>query len=182
MLEALLGIFSSSGIGAIVGLAGSWLTKREERRNLELQYSHEQSMYNLKSKLQQQASEFQLKMAEQGRQGIKEQKELDIELQNAKAFEASQLSNVPLSNGFAELIRGLMRPVITIYLLCLASIIALHIGAYVGGLHALKDQDLVVMYRDILDKVMFLTTTAVTWWFGSRPGNVRSVPATKIKK
>ncbi|TDO96703.1 hypothetical protein [Marinomonas balearica] len=172
MLDMIIGVFSSSGIGAIVGLVGSWLTKKEERRNMEISLSHEKEMYHLKSTLQRHESEIQLKLAEQGLEIQREKNDTEVELKELSAFETSQRLNQPLTNRFAELIRGLMRPVITLYLLTIATYIALHISAYLGDIAMfLQKEDMVSMYRDMLDKVMFLTTTAVTWWFGSRPGN-----------
>lgn len=174
MLDAVFGVFSSSGIGALVGLVGSWLTKQEERKNLELTLNHEKVMFQLKSTQQQEQNQHELKLAEQNLASVKEAGEQAVELVEASAFVASQQSNTSLSNRFAELIRGLMRPVITIYLLSIATVIALQINAYMDGAMAqLQQQELMVMYQNTLDKIMFLTTTAVTWWFGSRPSQSR---------
>jgi len=174
MLEILAGIVSSSGLGAVIGLIGSWITKKEERKNLELTLSHEKEMYHLQSALQRHQSETQLKLAENGLVIQSGKNNTTLELKALNAFEVSQRSNRPLANRFAEMVRGLMRPIITLYLLTIATLIALHISAYVGDVSMfLEKQDLFNMYQNTLDKLMFLTTTAVTWWFGSRPGNSR---------
>ncbi|CAM3836824.1 hypothetical protein VA7868_02328 [Vibrio aerogenes CECT 7868] len=172
MLELIMGLFSSSGVGAIVGLVGSWLTRREERQNLEIKLSHEQEMFRLKQMQRTQQYNHELKMAEQGTESIKQQGKFAVEVAQTEAFETSQKTNMPLDNRFAELIRGLMRPFITLYLLVIATLIARHISGYMNEMTTLIDhQELTQIFRNTLEQVMFLTTTAVTWWFGSRPGH-----------
>lgn len=174
MLDILAGVFSSSGLGAAIGLVGSWITKKEERKNLELTLSHEKDMYHLQSALQRYQTDMRLKLAEQEGAAKREHYQAEVTLKELNAFEVSQKSNQALSNSFAEMVRGLMRPLITFYLLSIATLIAVHINSYVGDVAMfLQKQDLLNLYQDTLNQFMFLTTTSVTWWFGSRPGNFR---------
>jgi hypothetical protein len=76
----------------------------------------------------------------------------------------SKLSGVKFVDGF----RALMRPLITIYLLGLATFIAINISAIIGGLESIPVGSLVEMYISIISDILFLTLTAVTWWFASR--------------
>ena len=70
---------------------------------------------------------------------------------------------------FVDAIRGLMRPLITIYLLIIATFVVINIGSYIGGLESLEKAEMVTMFKNTITQIMFLVTTAVTWWFGSRP-------------
>ncbi|MBU6955983.1 hypothetical protein KP814_31850 [Hahella sp. HN01] len=74
---------------------------------------------------------------------------------------------------FVDAIRGLMRPLITVYLLILATFVTLNISRHLGGVGALSPVDLMALYKEAIAKMLFLTTTAVTWWFGSRPSQLR---------
>lgn len=174
MLEIVMSLFSSSGIGALFGLVGSWLTKREERRNVELRLSHEKDMARLENKNLLLRQEHQVRIAEYGVDAIVQQGEYAVEQAEAAAFIASQASNQPLINGFTEFVRGLMRPVITLYLLLVASFVAWHINDYMVGVSdVMREDEVIDIFRVTLDRIMFLTTTAVTWWFGSRPASER---------
>ena len=44
MIETILSLVGSPVVGGLLGFIGSWATKREERKNLELTFNHEQSM------------------------------------------------------------------------------------------------------------------------------------------
>ena len=70
-------------------------------------------------------------------------------------------------------IRGLMRPLITVYLLVIATLLTLKINQLVGGLDSLEMSELKGIYDNVINQMLFLTATAVTWWFGSRPSSQR---------
>ncbi|ABC28924.1 hypothetical protein HCH_02094 [Hahella chejuensis KCTC 2396] len=76
---------------------------------------------------------------------------------------------------FVDAIRDLMRPLITVYLLILATFVTLNISRHLGGVGALSPVDLMVLYKEAIAQMLFLTTTAVTWWFGSRPSSLRQL-------
>ena len=40
-MEALFSILTSTGAGGIIGVLGRWLTKREERKNIQLQFERD---------------------------------------------------------------------------------------------------------------------------------------------
>ena len=70
-------------------------------------------------------------------------------------------------------IRGLMRPLITVYLLVIATLLTLKINQLVGGLDSLEMSELKGIYDNVINQMLFLTATAVTWWFGSRSSSQR---------
>lgn len=176
MWESLVSILTTTGTGGILGVLGSWLTKREERKNLEIKYKHEKELAEIRNKEAEIEAKHELAMADkdyeraelEGEQQISE-KELDVLKVSLK--EQGMLYGI----GFVDAVRGMMRPLITIYLLIIATFVTLHINEVVGGLKVFDGdpQELIDTYKEVINQVLFLTATAVTWWFGSRPSSAR---------
>lgn len=174
MIEAIAGIFSSSGLGAIVGLFGSWLTKREERRNLELKYDFDIKMAEIRKSEAEMEFNHELAVADKQIERAKTEGEILINKAELDAFaEGLKEQQMNYNIKFVDAIRGLMRPVITVYLLVIATFITYKINAYVGGMDSLDAAELLTMYKETIAQIMFLVTTAVAWWFGSRPSSKR---------
>ncbi|WP_018692506.1 hypothetical protein [Algicola sagamiensis] len=163
-MEFLMDLFTSSGVGAIIGTVGSWLTKREERESLKLKFQHQYNMAQLNAShaLEQEASQ---------RDTLQTQGKVAVQNIEAEAFKQSmQASLVNTGSQLVDGIRGLMRPAITIFLLVMSTLLALKIHALINGLETLGNDAMFELYRHIIMQLLFMTSTAVTWWFGSRPG------------
>lgn len=143
MLEALMTIMSSSGVGAITGGLFGWLGRREDR------------------KTRQADQEFELKR-------ISAQSNADTQTSEARAFEESQktLSIVGAA------IKSAVRPIITGALLYMTYGILVELEALTGGLDTFPPEQAAQMYRDIVLNIISLTATAVSWWFASRPSSI----------
>jgi hypothetical protein len=173
-MAALLSLFTSTGFGGIVGILGSWLTKREERKNLELKYEHDFKMAELRRDEIKLESAHELAMAD--KQMERTQVEGNIALGEAElsAFqEGLREQNKTYGIKFVDGVRGLMRPLITLYLLAIATMLTYKINELVGGISTLPIDELINTYKDVINQMLFLTATAVTWWFGSRPSSGR---------
>jgi len=76
--------------------------------------------------------------------------------------------------GLVDVFRGLVRPGLTTYLCWLTTLMYLHATSLIGaGLTTTQAFDLVKM---IVATVLYLTTTCVLWWFGTR--NKQAAPKT----
>ena len=76
--------------------------------------------------------------------------------------------------GLVDVIRGVVRPGLTIYLCVITTLMYADAHRLVGGgLTATEALDLVKM---IVATVLYLTTTCVLWWFGTR--NRQAAPKT----
>jgi hypothetical protein len=161
-------------LGGAIALIGTQLTKRDERLTLQLKLSQELKI-----------AEFEAREAENEFKRTQLQHELEVkkieteaeiaaEIQAGQAFKQS-LKGQLLSSGnwLVDSIRGLMRPVITSYMLIIMSYIAYNISVMAGGFDALPLGVILDLYQDIINQIMFLTVTCVTWWFGSRPSSQR---------
>ena len=170
MLESIGEIFASSGLGAIVGAVGSWLGKREERKARQDEYAHESKMRDLDMQETQMTQAHEMAIADKEIQRAETEGQIDLDKIEASGWKES------ITQGFKQTgvkwvdgIRGLMRPLITVYLLAIASVVTYQLSRLVGGLEALPMDEVLDMYRHVISQLIFLTATAVTWWFGSRP-------------
>ena len=75
--------------------------------------------------------------------------------------------------GCVDFIRGLMRPAITLYLIALTSWVSYTLYDLIVQLGAadFDGYEAIVLWRQVIDMVLYLTATAITWWFGSRPAS-----------
>lgn len=146
MLDALgtiTAIMSSSGVGAIVGGVFGWLNRREDRKARQADQQHERDMVGLRANADQQTSE-------------------------ARAFEESQKG----WGAFGDAIRSIVRPIITGVLLFMVYDIHAKLDAVTGGIEALPAAEAAELYRQIVLNIICLASTAVGWWFASRPSGI----------
>ena len=169
-------IVTSGGMGAIIGLAGSWMTKREDRKKAELDLERELKVGELRLKELEAESNHELAMADKAMERAEVEGNIAIESEEIAAF-AESLKSQAKSTGiiFVDAVRGLMRPTITVFLLGLSTWMAIAVHKLVGGLDSLPANELFALYKLIIMQVIFLTVTAVTWWFGSRPSKASKV-------
>ena len=174
-MSILMQVLSSSAFGAVIGLLGSWLTKREERKNHEIKSEFDFKMAELKKAEAEMKFKHELELAEKKIESTKIKGDIDKEKEEIKAFKESlKVQSTSTKIKFVDAIRGLMRPTITIYLLVIGTIIALNLHHFAGGIeNSLTRIEVVSMYRDTISQIMFLLTSAITWWFGSRPSSAR---------
>ena len=170
-MESLIGLFSTGGMGAIIGLAGSWMTKREDRKKAELDLQREIEIGKLRLQEITAESEHELAMADKEMERAEVEGNIAIESAEIDAFTES-LKAQAKSTGivFVDAVRGMMRPLITVFLLGLSTWLAVTVHTLVGGLETISKVELFDLYEIIIQQIIFLTVTAVTWWFGSRPG------------
>lgn len=68
-----------------------------------------------------------------------------------------------------DVARGLMRPGITAFLLVIETLVAWHLYQLVHALGGVPADQAWPLLEQVILSVTFLASTAVTWWFGSRP-------------
>jgi hypothetical protein len=168
-------LFSTGGMGAIIGLAGSWLTKRENRKEAELNLQREIELGKLRLDELAAESEHELAMADKQMQRAELEGDIVVEKAEVDAFTES-LKAQAKSTGILiiDAVRGLMRPLITVFLLGVSTWLACSVNDLVGGLSSLDSKAIYALYDQIIQQIIFLTVTAVTWWFGSRPAKAEA--------
>lgn len=172
MFEAIAGILGTSGLGAVIGTIGAWVQKREDRKIKQMEYDHDLKRMDFQIQESRLEHEQALALADKEIDKAKTEGEIQQELGELDAFTQSITAGAKETGiAFVDAVRGLMRPIITSYLLIISTVLAIKINTLVGGLGSLPQDDVFVLYSDIINQVLFLTMVAVTWWFGTRPSS-----------
>lgn len=187
MLEALASLFTggaSAVLGGVVGTIGSlvskWLEARERRRLMELEIemkkldqSHELAVMEREAASAERMAA--IRMDEQRLVGdlkaLKESIRSDSRGATWSAAWADRLDGwmgrvAGMLLVCVDVLRGMTRPLITYYLVVLTTGLAWWAGQQA---EAVSLTDLHDLLSRIVDMVLFLTSVAVTWWFGTRP-------------
>lgn len=173
MLDAILGILGTGGAGGIIGLFGGWLSKRETRKMAEIQFKHDEKMAEFQAQEAKEEREQALALGEQNRLLAETEGQLEVEGKEVDAFvESIKSQAIQTGIKFVDGVRGLMRPLITLFLLISTAVIYYLINDKVGGLDALPASELIAIYKHVIEQIIFLTVLAVSWWFGSRKGQL----------
>lgn len=143
MIESLLAVMTSSGFGAVTGGFFGWLNRREDRKTREADQVHEEKMIGLRANAEEQVSE-------------------------ARAFEESQKT---LSK-FADSVKAVARPIITAVLLWMTYQILKELQGSFDMLDVFPPKEAMELYKAIVLNIICLASTAVSWWFASRPTGI----------
>lgn len=169
-MDVILDLLGGGALGGIVGAIASIFKGAQERKQKEAEMSHEYRMteLSLKDSAQQQAHE--IGMADKGIERAQAEGAIESDIAETEVFGKSIVSGLKDTGiAFVDAIRGLMRPAITVYVLGVATYLAINVAVLVGGLESLDRDYVLQLYARIIDDLMFLTMLAVSWWFGSRP-------------
>jgi len=160
MITGILALFGSPIIGTITGFFGSWLTKREDRKMLEMKQNH---LINFSKLNHEQRTAF-----------TKIQGEIDLQKIDAESFQSAVKSSSKMSgNKFLDGMKSLIRPVITMYLLIGITIITVEIHQLIGGLEVIPVKELTSIYVRIISECLYFTSVAISFWLGIRPAQKR---------
>lgn len=168
MLEMLLGVLSSAGMGTLVGLVGSIATKWLEFKMLDKKLAHEEAQAEIRLREQQAEYTHAVAMADKQIETAQVEGEIQMDIAASEVFRESLKSQQMEYGGVVDKIRGLMRPAITLFLLAVTTWYTWRLHDMVGGLDGLEPVEVVELYKHAVLTTFFLASTAVSWWFGSR--------------
>lgn len=151
MLEGILAFFVSPIFGAIVGNFSSYFNKKLELSLQKSQWEYEYKVIALEAKNKQEELALEGDLAEKKLEG--------------EAFAEGVKDN----GGWMDKTRAIIRPLLTMYLVGLASWITWKLHSLVGGLDNIPMDSVFTMYWEIISAIIFLTVTCVTYWFNQRP-------------
>lgn len=164
---SILSIVGSVLSGGVTGLAGTAISRYFDYKNKKADREHEVRMVEVEAKVMEQ--EWAARSAVAKIEG-----ESAIEVEDSRAFKES-LSNEPkryftgnpkqfgIIFIILDFIRGCIRPALTVYLCILTTLIYLQITNL--GIDSTQTQTIL---NHIINTILYLTTTVVLWWFGSR--------------
>lgn len=179
-------------LGGLTGLVGSIITSIMNYKTMREKNAHEIALIQAQTSAMRAEAEANILIT-------KAQVEGAVELANAQAYMASQVAgNQPLFGenwvdkllgttgwlsyiagpvacivallfGFVDWLRGIMRPLMTAYLVGMSSYITYLaweiIGKYGTGMTHIEAT---AIYQSVIEVILYLTVSCVTWWFGDR--------------
>lgn len=172
MITEILSIITSSGFGAILGVFGSYLTRKEERKKQKQEHDFQLEMAKINLEESKRDRDHEIAIADKERKHAETDGEIATELIDAESFKESIISGRTKSG--IKIIDGLqkvMRLVITSFLLIFVATLTFDIAETIGGLEAIDNAELVELYVKIISDILFLTMVAVGWYFGKRATN-----------
>lgn len=165
-MDWLINALSSTGLSAIIGFASGLITKRLELKQAVQDMNFKIKMRELDLKEAEHERGHELHMADKMVERAQVEGEIKVEALEVGAFQESQKSNKV--DGFLRWVR----PGITFYMLLASSALFAVVWDRVGGLSNIPKAELIEMLMMMISASTFLTVLCVSWWFGSRGGNI----------
>jgi hypothetical protein len=180
MLETLGTIFGSVFSGGATGLIGVGLQRFADYKNKQLDIQLAKQKFDQDLALKQVDMQMMEKEWAGRVQVAQTEAEAAAEVAASRAFEASLASEpkrysegvqVGRAGGLLlvlmDVFRGMVRPALTVYLCALSTLIYYQARELIGKSTLTPDQALSIENM-IVGTILYLTTTCVLWWFGTR--------------
>lgn len=180
MLQGLIAALLGPGSGILTGLFGTGIQGVLKYFGDKQRFAHELAMRGKDIEAMEKEHALRLREAEVKYAGERDLAEVD--LQKAEAQAAADIRSASYANDKAtywnpqatgwigillalvDVFRGTIRPGLTAYLVIIVSVFGFSIWMHT----AISASDATEMLARILMSLLFLTETAVTWWFGSQ--------------
>jgi uncharacterized membrane protein (DUF106 family) len=152
-MDFLLTLVSSTGFGSLLGMVGGIFQKYQELKLVALQNDFKLNMLKAQT-------DAQVMLADKHIEAVESQGEVDVERIEAEAFKASQRAQASAY--------GWVRPILTLYLVGLATYITYLVWGLSDGLNSLPPEMVLQLVQIVTLQVLVLTSVAVGWWFANR--------------
>lgn len=190
MWESILGVFTG-GISSIIaggatGLLGilaqrffDWKSRQLEIQETKQKQAHEIAVIEANGKLmaQEYAAKSQIAQVEaEGRSDVAASASFaaSFKAEPARYAEGTRPKGVWGNMGWflmvlIDFIRGIVRPALTVYLCALTTLIYFQAQAIMDryGM-VIEAKDAFILVVRIIETILYLTTTCLLWWFGTR--------------
>ncbi|MES0340697.1 MAG: hypothetical protein ABUK08_00115 [Candidatus Humimicrobiaceae bacterium] len=164
--------------GGLIGTIGSFATnivgyfkkKQEHKQAIELKKLDIE--FNLAS----------LKMETETRRGESADDLIESSYKHDSSFASGQIKEFSMIERILlvgmDLFRGSIRPLLTLFLIWQVHVTRVEVNAILNaaGVEGLSVADSLGIYKEVVRMILFLASTAVCWWFGSRPPRGEEVP------
>ncbi|MGV8828252.1 MAG: hypothetical protein ACWA6U_08010 [Breznakibacter sp.] len=179
VLETAFGLFS--------GLLGTALTSFTNYKTQKMKNEHEATMVKLEKEAMIAEAQMNIQITEAKVQGeIVQLEEVNygknLELANERSIDNSLIGKLFASPWTAwlgslmvfflsvvDFLKGLMRPGLTLYLVALTSWITWYAAGILSAKEPLLDVNAAAeLFTKVVDIVIYLTVSVVTWWFADR--------------
>jgi len=165
--------------GGVTGLVGAAISRYADYKQAELnvKVNYDKNQHDLDMK----AMDHKIMQEEWAQRTSIAELEADarMDIADTAAFVESFKTDHRLSNptkltrtqnawlAFVDGVRGLIRPGLTLYLCLVTTAVYMQASAIIKTRDITPDQA-VDIYQQISSTILYLTTTVVLWWFGSR--------------
>lgn len=180
MLEVLGTIFGSIFSGGATGLVGIVLQRFADYKNKQLdmqleaqRFSHEVEKRKLDREIMQEEWKGRDKVAQTEAQGAEAVADAQAFAASFRMEPARYAEGARLTRGQAWLlvildaVRGAVRPLLTIYLCLLTTYVWWQVRQTLSA-EDLTQEAALDVWKMVVGNILYLTTTCVLWWFGTR--------------
>ena len=168
LLVAAGGVLTSGGMGAIVGLVGGALTRWQQYKLEKVQLEHEAKMRDLDVKEAALERKHDLDIIDKNINKAEAEGKIAYQVADLDNLKASIQADRDTGIPSIEKLKGAMRPYITLFLMVSYTGFMGYLTYKLNGLSALSHEKLVELYIYGIESYVFLSITAVGWWFASR--------------
>jgi len=160
--------------GGATGLVGSVISRFADFKLEKMRGEQKLLMVDKETEAMKIESEFNYRIAETE---AETERDVSADLALSSSYGEDKSSYLAAASGpvtkffmgIVDFLRGLIRPATTIYLLGLTTLIAYQLHEIISWSDMMTIQEAYDMWREVISTVLYLTTAAVLWWFGSRP-------------
>lgn len=163
----LIDIFTSHGFAGLTGLIGGIGQKYLDLKKIKLDYAHDVKMAEIEAKTLELEQSHELLMADKQMERAKVEGDIKVQQAEIGAFAASY----DYAKGEQGWLRW-VRPAITFYVLLWATVLCWNIWVENSGLDGFDQIELKGLLVATVDTVTYLLVMCISWWFGSRGGNL----------
>tara|TARA_Y100000310_G_C20510674_1_gene728678 strand:+ start:332 stop:883 length:552 start_codon:yes stop_codon:yes gene_type:complete len=170
-----LGAIGSVATGGIAGLIGTGISQFMEHRKRKAEYAFKLSSRRLDMEMMDKRAK--LNIQEKGVDA-----DIAVEVEAGKAFRESHKKDrasyispttdnpiVQILLGIVDFIRGLIRPAATVFFSYITWNITNELLVALGGIKELPQDQMIELLNLTIQTILFITTTCILWWFGTRP-------------
>lgn len=167
----MFGWIASLSSGGITGVLGSVVTNVADFFEQRRKNQHELELRKLDIQEMEKEYEYRKDVTAQKTQAASQQKSYEHDSR-------SYSSDTKLKSGwlkaplvFVDFIRGMVRPALTIFLIMLVWMTFNKVQGVIdsAGMDAIRPEKAMTIYATVVDMILYLASTAVCWWFGTRP-------------
>jgi hypothetical protein len=174
-METILGFFGNVLSGGVTGLLGVALQRWADYKNKQLDIELQKGKQAHELAIMEREWQGRVKVAEtEGAARVDAEDAKTLAASYAGAFDRFATWDMKAEPWYFKIwfvlldfLRGLVRPGLTVYLCVLTTLIYFEARALLGG-ENLTASDAINIQTRIVDTILYLMTTCVLWWFGTR--------------
>jgi len=181
-------------LGGLTGLLGNIVTGVMNYKTMKIKNEHEQKMVELETSAMKEEAKMQIAVTKAEIEGAVELADAQAYMESLRAGQKPMFSEkwidklfsvegkfgrffalpvgvlLAMAFGFVDWLRGFMRPAITVYLIGMTTVITYMAWNILQkfGMESITPAEAVVIFTQVIDIVIYLTVSCVTWWFGDR--------------